>query len=94
MARDKVDASASSRISFNWNLDFGLDILNYVTLRNWPRARTWRSIEKQSRGNRIAKKLDLEAGLDKRALYNNGGPVETLTSSSKLRLNKFPQMDE
>ena len=52
-----------------------------------------RSIEKQHDDSCIVKKLDVKIGVVERAINNIGRTVEPMTSSTKLPLNKFLQID-
>ena len=55
---------------------------------------TSRSIEKQHDDSSIVKKLDVKIGVVERAINNIGRTVEPMTSSTKLQLNKFLQIDD
>ncbi|MFT4749092.1 MAG: hypothetical protein ACI9E4_000768 [Pseudohongiellaceae bacterium] len=55
---------------------------------------TSRSIEKQHDDSRILKKLDVKIGVVERAINNIGRAVELMTSSAKLQLNEFLQIDD
>jgi hypothetical protein len=89
-----VAADASLQIWFDRNLDFGHGSLIDVSLGNLPRLVTSRSIEKQHDDSRIVKKLDVKIGVVERAINNIGRTVEPMTSSTKLQLNKFLQIDD
>jgi len=87
-------ADASLQIWFDRNLDFGHGSLIDASLGNLPRLVTSRSIEKQHDDSRIVKKLDVKIGVVERAINNIGRTVEPMTSSTKLQLNKFLQIDD
>jgi hypothetical protein len=89
-----VAADASLQIWFDRNLDFGHGSLIDASLGNLPRLVTSRSIEKQHDDSRIVKKLDVKIGVVERAINNIGRTVEPMTSSTKLQLNKFLQIDD
>ncbi len=89
-----VAADASLQIWFDRNLDFGHGSLIDASLGNLPRLVTSRSIEKQHDDSRIVKKLDVKIGAVERAINNIRRTVETMTSSNKLQLNKFLQIDD
>ena len=87
-------ADASLQIWFDRNLDFGHGSLIDASLGNLPRLVASRSIEKQHDDSRIVKKLDVKIGVVERAINNIGRTVEPMTSSTKLQLNKFLQIDD
>ena len=89
-----VAADASLQIGFDRNLDFGHGSLIDASIGNLPRLVTSRSIEKQHDDSRIVKKLDVKIGVVERAINNIGRAVEPMTSSVKLQLNKFLQIDD
>ena len=89
-----VAADASLQIWFDRNLDFGHGSLIDASLGNLPRLVTSRSIEKQHDDSRIVKKLDVKISVVERAINNIGRTVEPMTSSTKLQLNKFLQIDD
>jgi len=89
-----VAADASLQIWFDRHLDFGHGSLSDASLGNFPRLVTSRSIEKQHDDSRIVKKLDVKISVVERAIYNIGRSVEPITSSAKLQLNKFLQIDD
>ena len=76
------------------NLDFGHGSLIDTSLGNVPRLFTSRSIEKQHDDSRIVKKLDVKIGVVERAINNISRADEPMTSSTKLQLNKFFQIDD
>jgi hypothetical protein len=88
-----VAADASLQIWFDRNLDFGHGSLIDASLGNLPRLVTSRSIEKQHDDSRIVKKLDVKIGVVERAIDNIGTDIKPMTSSVKLQLNKFLQID-
>jgi hypothetical protein len=88
-----VAAHASLQIWFDRNLDFGHGSLIDASLGNLPRLVASRSIEKQHDDSRIVKKLDVKIGAVERAINNIRRTVEPMTSSTKLQLNKFLQID-
>jgi hypothetical protein len=81
-----VTADASLKIWFDRNLDFGHG--------NLPRLVTSRSIDKQHDDSRIVKRLDVKTSVVERAIDNICRAVEPMTSSAKLKLNKFLQIDD
>ena len=89
-----VATDSSLQIWFDRNLDFGHGSLIDASLGNLPRLVTSRSIEKQHDDSRIVKKLDVKIGVVERAINNIGRTVEPMTSSTKLQLNKFLQIDD
>ena len=89
-----VATDASLQIWFDRNLDFRHGGLIDASLGNLPRLVTLRSIEKQHDDSRIVKKLDVKIGVVERAINNIGRAVEPMTSSAKLQLNKFLQIDD
>jgi hypothetical protein len=89
-----VAAGASLQIWFDRNLDFGHGSLIDASLGNLPRLVTSRSIEKQHDDSRIMKKLDVKIGVVECAINNIGRTVESMTSSTKLQLNKFLQIGD
>jgi len=89
-----VAADASLQIWFDRNLDFGHGSLIDASLGNLPRLVTSRSIEKQHDDSRIVKKLDVKIGVVERAIDNIGRDIKPMTSSAKLQLNKFIQIDD
>ena len=89
-----VAADAGLQIWFDRNLDFGLGSLIDASLGNLPRLVTSCSIEKQHDDSRIVKKIDVKIGVVERAINNTGRTVEPMTSSAKLQLNKFLQIDD
>jgi hypothetical protein len=89
-----VAADASLQIWFDRNLDFGHGSLIDASLGNLPRLVTSRSIEKQHDDSRIVKKLDVKIGVVERAIDNIGRDIKPMTSSAKLQLNKFLQIDD
>ena len=89
-----VAADASLQIWFDRNLDFGHGSLIDGSLGNLPRLVTSRSIDKQHDDSRIVKKLDVKICVVERAINNIGRADEPMTSSTKLQLNKFLQIDD
>ena len=89
-----VAADASLQIWFDRNLDFGHGSLIDASLGNLPRLVTSRSIEKQHDDSRIVKKLDVKIVVVERAIDNIGRDIKPMTSSAKLQLNKFLQIDD
>ena len=89
-----VAADASLQIWFDRNLDFAHGSLIDASLGNLPRLVTSRSIEKQHDDSRIVKKLDVKIGVVERAINNIGRDIKPMTSSAKLQLNKFLQIDD
>ena len=87
-------ADASLQIWFDRNLDFGHGSLIDASLGNLPRLVTSRSIEKQHDDSRILQKLDVKIGVLERAIDNIGIDIKPMTSSAKLQLNKFLQIDD
>lgn len=89
-----IAADASLQMWFDRNLDFGHGSLIDASLGNLPRLVTSRSIEKQHDDSRIVKKLDVKISVVERAIDNIGRDIEPTTSSAKLQLNKFLQIDD
>ena len=89
-----VAADASLQIWFDRNLDFEHRSLIDASLGNLPRLVTSRSIEKQHDDSRIVKKLDVKIGVVERAIDNIGRDIKPMTSSAKLQLNKFLEIDD
>jgi len=89
-----VAVDASLQIWFDRSLDFGHGSLIDASLGNLPRLVTSRSIEKQHDDSRIVKKLDVKIGVVEHAINNIGRTVDPMTSSTKLQLNKFLQIDD
>ncbi len=89
-----VAADASLQIWFDRNLDFGHGSLIDASLGNLPRLVTSRSIEKLSDDNRLVKKIDVKISVVERAIDNIGRDIKPMTSSVKLQLNKFLQIDD
>ena len=89
-----VSADASLQIWFDRHLDFEHGSLIDASLGNLPRSVTSRSIEKQYADSRIVKKLDVKIGVVERAIDNIGRDIKPMTSSAKLQLNKFLQIDD
>ena len=89
-----VAADASLQIWFDRNLELDHGSLIDASLGNLPRLATSRSIEKQHDDSRILKKRDVKIGVVERAISNIGRAVEPMTSSVKLQLNKFLQIDD
>ena len=89
-----VAADASLQIWFDRNLDFGHGSLIDGSLGNLPRLVTSRSIDKQHDDSRIVKKLDVKICVVERAINNIGRADKPMTSSTKLQLNKFLQIDD
>jgi len=89
-----VAADASLAIWFDRHLDFEHGSLIDASLDNLPRLVASRSIEKQHDDSRIVKKLDVKIDVVERVIYNIGRAVEPITSSTKLQLNKFIQIDD
>ncbi|WP_421846713.1 hypothetical protein [Marinomonas sp.] len=89
-----VAADASLKIWFDRHLDFEHGSLIDASLGNLPRLVTSRSIEKLSNDSRLVKKIDVKISVFERAIDNIGRAVEPITSSTKLQLNKFLQIDD
>jgi hypothetical protein len=89
-----VAADASLQIWFDRNLDFGHGSLIDASLGNLPRLVTSRSIEKLRDDSRLVKKIDVKIGVVERAIDNIGRDIKPMTSSAKLQLNKFLQIDD
>ena len=89
-----VVADASFQIWFVRHLDFEHGSLIDASLGNLPRLVTSRSIEKLRDDSRLVKKIDVKIGVVERAINNIGRTVEPMTSSAKLQLNKFLQIDD
>jgi hypothetical protein len=89
-----VAADASLQIWFDRNLDFGHGSLIDASLGNLPRLVTSRSIEKLSEDSRLVKKIDVKISVVERAIDNIGRDIKPMTSSVKLQLNKFLQIDD
>jgi hypothetical protein len=89
-----VAADASLQIWFDRNLDFGHGSLIDASLGNLPRLVTSRSIEKLRDDSRIVKKIDVKISVVERAIDNIGRDIKPMTSSAKLQLNKFLQIDD
>ena len=89
-----VAADASLQIWFDRNLDFGHGSLIDASLGNLPRLVTSRSIEKLSDDSRLVKKINVKIGVVERAIDNIGRDIKPTTSSAKLQLNKFLQIDD
>jgi hypothetical protein len=89
-----VAADASLQIWFDRNLDFAHGSLIDASLGNLPRLVTSRSIEKLSDDNRLVKKIDVKISVVERAIDNIGRDIKPTTSSAKLQLNKFLQIDD
>ncbi|MDC1119670.1 hypothetical protein OAT28_03715 [Gammaproteobacteria bacterium] len=89
-----VAADASFQIWFDRHLDFEHGSLIDASLGNLPRLVTSRSIEKLRDDSRLVKKIDVKIGVVERAINNIGRTVEPMTSSAKLQLNKFLQIDD
>jgi len=89
-----VAADASLQIWFDRHLDFGHGSLIDASLGNLPRLVTSRSIEKLSDDSRLVKKIDVKIGVVERAIDNIGRDIKPMTSSAKLQLNKFLQIDD
>jgi len=64
-----------------------------ASLGNLPRLVTSRSIEKLRDDSRIVKKIDVKISVVERAIDNIGRDIKPMTSSAKLQLNKFLQID-
>ena len=94
MLQENVAADASLQIWFDRNLDFGHGSIIDTSLGNLPRLVTSPSIEKQHYDSRIVKKLDVIICVVERAINNIGRADEPMTSSTKLQLNKFLQIDD
>jgi len=89
-----VAADASLQIWFDRNLDFAHGSLIDASLGNLPRLVTSRSIEKLSDDNRLVKKIDVKISVVERAIDNIGRDIKPTTSSAKLQLKKFLQIDD
>ena len=89
-----VAVDASLQIWFDRNLDFEHGSLIDASLGNLPRLVTSRSIEKLSDDNRLVKKIDVKISVVERAIDNIGRDIKPTTSSAKLQLNKFLQIDD
>ena len=89
-----VAADASLQIWFDRNLDFAHGSLIDASLGNLPRLVTSRSIEKLRDDSRLVKKIDVKISVVERAIDNIGRDIKPMTSSAKLQLNKFLQIDD
>jgi hypothetical protein len=89
-----VAADASLQIWFDRNLDFAHGSLIDASLGNLPRLVTSRSIEKLSDDSRLVKKIDVKISVVERAIDNIGRDIKPTTSSAKLQLKKFLQIDD
>ena len=89
-----VAADASLQIWFDRNLDFEHGSLIDASLGKLPRLVTSRSIEKLRDDSRIVKKIDVKISVVERAIDNIGRDIKPMTSSVKLQLNKFLQIDD
>ena len=89
-----VAVDASLQIWFDRHLDFAHGSLIDASLGNLPRLVTSRSIDKQHDDSRIVKKLDVKICVVERAINNIGRADKPMTSSTKLQLNKFLQIDD
>ena len=89
-----VAADASLQIWFDRNLDFGHGSLIDASLGNLPRLVTSRRIEKLRDDSRLVKKIDVKISVVERAIDNIGRDIKPMTSSVKLQLNKFLQIDD
>ena len=89
-----VAADASLQIWFDRNLDFEHGSLIDASLGNLPRLVTSRSIEKLRDDSRLVKKIDVKISVVERAIDNIGRDIKPMTSSVKLQLNKFLQIDD
>ena len=89
-----VAADASLHIWFDRNLDFGHGSLIDASLGNLPRLVTSRSIEKLRDDSRIVMKIDVKISVVERAIDNIRRDIKPMTSSVKLQLNKFLQIDD
>ena len=82
------------KIWFDRHLDFRHGSLIDATLGNLPRLIASRSIDKQRRDSRLASKQSVKLGSVERAINNIGRDIKAITSSTKLQLNKFPQIHD
>ena len=89
-----VAADASLQIWFDRHLDFGHGSLIDASLGKLPRLVTSRSIEKLRDDSRLVKKIDVKISVVERAIDNIGRDIKPMTSSAKLQLNKFLQIDD
>jgi len=89
-----VAADASLQIWFDRHLDFEHGSLIDASLGNLPRLVTSRSIEKLSNDSRLVKKINVKISVVERAIDNIGRDIKPMTSSVKLQLNKFLQIDD
>jgi hypothetical protein len=89
-----VAADASLQIWFDRHLDFEHGSLIDASLGNLPRLVTSRSIEKLRDDSRLVKKIDVKISVVERAIDNIGRDIKPITSSAKLQLNKFLQIDD
>ena len=89
-----VAVDASFQIWFDRNLDFAHGSLIDASLGNLPRLVTSRSIEKLRDDSRLVKKIDVKISVVERAIDNIGRDIKPMTSSVKLQLNKFLQIDD
>ena len=92
--QEVVAADTSLQIWFDRNLDFDLGSLIDASLGNLPRLVTSRSIEKLRGDSRLVKKIDVKISVVERAIDNIGRDIKPTTSSAKLQLNKFLQIDD
>ena len=89
-----VATDASLQIWFDRNLDFEHGSLIDASLGNLPRLVTSRSIEKLSNDSRLVKKINVKISVVERAIDNIERDIKPMTSSVKLQLNKFLQIDD
>ena len=89
-----VATDASLQIWFDRNLNFEHGSLIDASLGNLPRLVTSRSIEKLLDDSRLVKKIDVKISVVERAIYSIGRDIKPMTSSAKLQLSKFLQIDD
>jgi hypothetical protein len=89
-----VAADASLQIWFDRHLDIEHGSLIDASLGNLPRLVTSRSIEKLSNDSRLVKKINVKISVVERAIDNIGRDIKPMTSSVKLQLNRFLQIDD
>ena len=89
-----VAADASLQIWFDRNLDFEHGSLIDAILDTLPRLVTSRIIEKLREDSRLVKKIDVKISVVERAIDNISRDIKPMTSSVKLQLNKFLQIDD
>ena len=89
-----VATDASLQIWFDKHLDCERGSLIDASLGNLCRLVKSRSVEKLSNDSRLVKKINVKIGVVECAIDNIGRAVEPITSSTKVQLNKFLQIDD